>query len=74
MADADGVVRVEVGEGMGELPQGTADAVIFGVVGRVGDGVAAADGGGVVVGIGFVGGEVNFAEELLLVVFEFASE
>lgn len=44
---------------MGELAQGAAYFVVFGVVGGVGDGVAAADGGRVVVGVAFVGYEVD---------------
>ena len=73
MPDADRVVGREVGEGVCELAEGAADAVVFWVVGWVGDCVAAADGGGAVVGVGFVGCEVDFSEELLLVVFEFAA-
>lgn len=69
MADTDGVVRGEVGERVRELAEGAADAVVFGVVGGGGDVVAAADGAGVVGGVGFVGCEVDFSEELLLVVF-----
>lgn len=44
---------------MRELTEGAADFVVFGVVGGLGDGVAAADGGGVVVGVGFVGCEID---------------
>ena len=36
------------------------------------DGVAAADGGGAVVAVAFVGGEVDLFEEFGFVVFEFA--
>lgn len=59
MLDAYRVRRLEGCEGVRELAQGAADAVVFGVVGGGGDGVAAADGGGVVVGVGFVGREVD---------------
>ena len=55
------------------MPQRAADAVVLGVVGRVCDCVAPADRGGVVVGVGFIGDEIDFAEELLLVVLEFAA-
>ena len=71
MADADGVVGLEVGKGVGELAEGAADAVVFGVVGGGCDGVAAADCGGEVVLVGFVGCEVDFSEELGFVIFEF---
>lgn len=57
---------------MCELPEGTTDAVVFLVVGGVLDGVAAEDGRVAVVVVAGVGGEVDFAEELLLVVLEFA--
>lgn len=73
MLEAYGVGRIEGGEGVCELAETAADAVVFCVVGGVLDGVASADGGGVVVGVGFVGGEVDFAEEFLFVVFEFAA-
>lgn len=73
MLEAHGVGRVERGESVCELPEGTADAIVFCVVGGVLDGVASANGGGVVVGVGFVGGEVDFAEEFLFVVFKFAA-
>ena len=58
---------------MCDLAEGAADAVVFCVVGGVCDCVASADGGGAVVVVGFVGGEIDFAEELLLVVLEFAA-
>jgi len=51
--------RLEGGEGVGELAQGTAYFVVFGVVRGVGDGVATADGGGVVVGVALVGCEID---------------
>lgn len=57
---------------MCELAEGTADAVVFLVVGGVLDGVAAEDGRVAVVVVAGVGGEVDLAEELLLVVLEFA--
>lgn len=44
---------------MCELSQRAADFVVFGVVGGGCDGVPAADGGGVVVGVGFVGCEID---------------
>ena len=46
--------------------------VVFGVVVGVLDRVAPTDCGGVVVGIAFVGGEVDFFEEFGLVVLEAA--
>lgn len=55
----------EGGEGVGELAQGTAYLVVFGVVGGVGDGVAAADGGGVVVGVALIGCEIDLWGELI---------
>lgn len=57
---------------MSELPQRAAYAIVFGIVVWVLDRVPATDGGGMVIGIGFIGGEIDFSEELLLVVFEFA--
>ena len=54
--------------GLGE--GGERRTVIFCVVVGVLDCVSAADGGGVVVGIAFVGGEVDFFEEFGFVVFE----
>jgi len=72
VAAADGVGGFEGGEFVRELPEGTAEPVVGGVVGGVLDGVAT-DYGRVAVGVvGGVGGEVDFAEETLLVVFEFA--
>lgn len=44
--------------------------VVFGVVVGVLDGVSPANGGGVVVRVAFVGGEVDFFEEFGFVVFE----
>lgn len=46
--------------------------VVFCVVIRVLDCVSPADGGGVVVGVAFVGGEVDFFEEFCFVVLEAA--
>lgn len=63
MFQAHGVGGFEVRQRMGEGFQGAAEPVVFGVVGGVLDGVAAADGGGAVGGVGFVSGEVDFAEE-----------
>lgn len=63
MFQAHGVGGFEVRQRMGEGFEGAAKPVVFGVVGGVLDGVAAADGGGAVGGVGFVGGEVDFAEE-----------
>lgn len=57
---------------MRELAKGAADAVVFLVVGGVLDGIAAEDGGVAVVIVRGVGGKVDLAEELLLVVLEFA--
>lgn len=48
---------------MSELFEKTAEAVVFCVVGGTLDAVAAADCGGEVGGVGFVGCEVDFAEE-----------
>lgn len=66
------VVGRESGELVGQLTKGTADAVVFLVVGGVLDGVAAEDGCVAVVVVRGVGGEVDLAEELGLVVLEFA--
>lgn len=66
------VIGRESSELMCELAQGTADAVVFLVVGGVLDGVAAEDGRVAVVVVAGVGGEVDLSEELLLVVLEFA--
>lgn len=63
MLEAHGVLRVELGELVGELAEGAAEPVVFGVVGGGLDAVAAQDGGFAVVVVGFVGGEVDFAEE-----------
>lgn len=63
MFQAHGVGGFEGRQRMGEGFQGAAEPVVFGVVGGVLDGVATADGGGAVGGVGFVGGEVDFAEE-----------
>ena len=57
------VLGIELGELVGELAEGTAEPVVFGVVGGGLDAVAAQDGGFAVVVVGFVGGEVDFAEE-----------
>lgn len=43
--------------------EGAAETVVFCVVGGLLDAVAAADCGGAMGGVGFVGCEVNFAEE-----------
>lgn len=67
-----GIGGVERGEQMGQLAQGAAESVVLGVVVGRGDCVAAGDGGGAVRGVGGVGCEVDFSEELLFVVFEFA--
>jgi len=72
VAAANGIGGLQRGELVRELAEGAAEPVVGGVVGRVLDGVAP-DYGGVAVGVvGGVGGEVDFAEEALLVVFEFA--
>jgi len=72
MAAADRVGGFKSGEFVRELAEGAAEPVVGGVVGGVLDGVAT-DYGGVAVGVvGGVGCEVDFAEEALLVVFEFA--
>ena len=63
MLQAEGGGRVQSGESVGELFQRTADSVVLRVVRRVLDGVAAEDGGFAVGGVGFVGCEVDFAEE-----------
>lgn len=63
MLEAHGVLGIELGELVGELTERAADAVVFGVVGGGLDAVAAEDGGFAVVVVGFVGGEVDFAEE-----------
>ena len=60
---ADGVGGVESGEAVRQLPQGAAQSVVGYVVGGAGDGVAPEDGGIAVRGVGFVGSEVDFAEE-----------
>lgn len=48
---------------MSERLEGAAEAVVFRVIGGGLDAVATADGGGQVRGVGFVGREVDFAEE-----------
>lgn len=67
-----GVIGRERGELVCELAKGSADAVVFLVVGWVLDGVAAEDGRVAVVVVAGVGGEVDLAKELLLMVLEFA--
>lgn len=57
---------------MRELSELAAETVVFRVVAGALDYVAPADFGGAVLRVGFVGCEVDFAQELLLVVFEFA--
>ena len=55
------------------MTQFAAQGVVFAVVQRLSEVVAAADGGFAVRGaVGFVGEEVDFAEEAGFVVFEFA--
>lgn len=66
------VRRVEVGEEVGELAEASAEGVVLGVVERVGEVVALAHGGFAMRTVGLVGDQVDFAEEALLVVFEFA--
>lgn len=48
---------------MCELPQGAAEGVVFFVVKRMLEVVASADGGFAVSGVGFVGVQIDFAEE-----------
>jgi len=56
-----------------ELTQATAQGVVFGVVERVCKVIAPADGVFAVGGtVRFIGDQVDFAEELALVVLEFA--
>ncbi len=58
---------------MCQLTQSSAEGVVLRVVERVGEVVAASDGGFAVRGtVGFVGYEVDLAEEAGFVVFEFA--
>lgn len=51
---------------MGELAKGTTDAVVFRIVRRFLDTVAAQDGSFTVSVIGFVGGEIDLAEEPMI--------
>lgn len=60
---AEGVEGWEEGEEVRELPERAAEAVVGGVSGGGGEGVAAGDGVREVAGVGFVGCEVDFAEE-----------
>lgn len=60
---AEGIMGREEGEEVREVPEGAAEAVVGGVGGGGGEGVAAGDGVREVAGIGFVGCEVDFAEE-----------
>ena len=58
---------------MSELAHGAAEDIVFAVVEGVGEVVAAAYGMFAMGGsVGFVGDEVDFAEEFGFVVFEFA--
>ena len=57
---------------MCELTQAPAECIVLGVIIWVGKVVATGDLGSAVVGIGFVGEKVDFPEELLFVVLEFA--
>ena len=72
--DAEGGGGGQLGEEVGELAELAAEGVIFGVVERVCEVVAAADGVFAVrgVAVGFVGYQVDFAKEFRFVVFEFA--
>ena len=63
MFDSYRVLGIELGELVGELAERAAEPVVFGVVGGGLDAVAAQDGGFAVGVVGFVGGEVDFAEE-----------
>lgn len=63
MLQTHGVRGLQVGEGVREGFEGAAEAIVLRVVGGRLDAVAAADGGGEVRGVGFVGREVDFAEE-----------
>ena len=58
---------------MGKLTQPTANGIVFAVVERVGEVVTPADRVFAVVGaVGFVGDQVDLAQQFLLVVLEFA--
>ena len=63
MFGAYGVGGGEQGEEVCELAEGAGESVVGCVVRGAGDGVAAQDGGGAMRGVGFVGCEVDFAEE-----------
>ncbi len=58
-----GSVGGEQREEVCELAEGAGESVVGCVVRGAGDGVAAQDGGGAMRGVGFVGCEVDFAEE-----------
>lgn len=69
---AEGVGGVEVRDAVGELAQRAAELVVLAVVVAALDGVAAHDERLAVVVVGLVRVEVDFAQELLLMVLEFA--
>lgn len=69
---SNGVGGLEGGEFVGELAKGAAEAVVGAVVGGLADCVATEDSGVAVIVVGGVSCEVNFAEETLFVMAEFA--
>jgi hypothetical protein len=69
---AEGIGGVEVGDLVGELAQRTAQLVVFAVVVAALDGIAAHNEGLAVVVVGLVCVEVDLAEQLLLMMLEFA--
>ena len=73
LLEAEGGVGRELGEEVGELAEAAAQGVVLAIVERVGEVVAAADGVFAVGGraVGFVGDEVDFAEEFGFMVFQF---